>query len=322
MASPASSVGDVPQPGRAEAARPPLISIIVPHYNDIAHHAQCLAHLRRKTWPPERREIIVADNNSDGGVAAVEAIAPDARVVAAREQGAGPARNAAVAAARGSILAFIDSDCFASETWLAEGVAALDRFDYAGGDVRICVPDPHRPTPAEAYEIAFAFDFKKYIEEDHFSGTGNLFVPKPVFDRVGRFRNGVSEDIDWCRRANALGYRLGYAERAVVEHPARREWRELTRRWDRVIAEMFLLRREEPHWVRGWLAYAARVALSPLPHSLRILRHQRLPGLRNKIFGLIALFGLREYRAFRMLRCLWRCRAADAPRGASIRTVE
>ncbi|HVH76642.1 MAG TPA: glycosyltransferase [Stellaceae bacterium] len=301
--------------------QPPLISIIVPHYNDLENLARCLAHLRQQTWPTARREIIIADNNSDGGVAAVEAIAPDARVVAAREQGAGPARNAAIAVAGGSILAFIDSDCFAAETWVAEGVAALDRFDYVGGDVRICVAD-RQPTPAETYEIVFAFDTKKHLERDHYSGTGNLFVPKPVFDRVGRFRNGVSEDIDWCRRANALGYRLGHAERAIVQHAARREWHELTRRWDRVIAEMFLLRREEPHWVRGWLAYTALVALSPLPHSLRILRHERLPGLRNKVFGLLALFGLREYRAFRMLRCLLRCRAADAPRGASVRSVE
>ncbi|HEV2302421.1 MAG TPA: glycosyltransferase [Stellaceae bacterium] len=312
----------MPQPEGAPAPPPPLISIIVPHYNDLAHLAQCLEHLRHQSWPAERREIIIADNNSDGGVAAVEAIAGDARVVAAREQGAGPARNAAVAAARGGILAFIDSDCFAAETWLAEGLAALERFDYVGGEVRICVPDPRRPTPAEAYEIVFAFDFRKYIEQDRFSGTGNLFVPKGVFERVGDFRNGVSEDIDWCRRANALGYRLGYAERAVVEHPARREWHELTRRWNRVIAEMFRLRREEPHWVRGWLVYTALVALSPLPHALRILRHERLPGARNKIFGLLALFGLREYRAFRMLRCFWQCRATNLSRPASIRTVE
>jgi glycosyltransferase involved in cell wall biosynthesis len=305
-----------------ETAPLPLISVIIPHYNDLDNLARCLDRLRRQSWPAERREIVIADNNSEGGVAAVQAIAADARVVAAREQGAGPARNAAVAVARGDILAFIDSDCFAADDWLAEGMAALERFDYVGGEVRMCVPDPRRPTVAEAYEIAFAYDAKRHLEQEHYSGTGNLFVPKPVFERVGGFRNGVSEDIDWCHRANALGYRLGHAEKAIVEHSARRQWRELTRRWDRVISEMFLLRRERPHWLRGWLAYTALVALSPLPHAVRILRHKRLPGARNKMLGLLALFALRQYRAFRMLRCLWRCRAGDAPRLPSIRAVE
>lgn len=321
MAHPAPSIRGMSGRQGVEAT-PPLISVIIPHYNDLDNLARCLDRLRRQTWPVERREIIIADNNSEGGVAAVEAIAADARVVAAREQGAGPARNAAVAVAQGDILAFIDSDCLATEAWLAEGMAALERFDYVGGEVRICVPDPRRLTPAEAYEMVFAFDFKKYIEQEHYSGTGNLFVPKPVFDRVGGFRNGVSEDIDWCHRANALGYRLGYAEKAIVEHPARRQWRELTRRWDRVIAEMLMLRRERPHWLLAWLGYTALVALSPLAHAVRVLRHERLAGARNKLSGLLALFALRQYRALRMLHFLWRCRAADAPRVPSIRAVE
>ena len=296
---------------RAAAGVPglPLVSVIVPHYNDLANLACCLEHLRRQTWPAECREIIVADNNSPGGVAAIERLDPDVRVVPATEQGAGPARNAAVAVAGGEVLAFIDSDCFAAPGWLKEGVAALARFDYAGGRVEVAVPDPRRPTPAEAYETVFAFDFKKYIEQKRFAGTGNLFVPRAIFDRVGGFRVGLSEDIDWCRRANALGYRLGYAEKALVRHPARRRWGDLTLRWDRVIGEMLALGRERPGWHWRWAVYALAVAGSPLPHALRILRSSRLGSPRSKIAGLVGLFGIRWYRAYRMLACLWRSAA-------------
>jgi GT2 family glycosyltransferase len=293
----------------ANTAPLPLVSVIIPHYNDLDHLAVCLDHLRRQTWPADRREIVVADNNSTGGTEAVAALGEDIRVVAAAEQGAGPARNAAVAVARGSVLAFIDSDCFAAPNWLAEGVAALARFDYAGGQVRITVPDPRRPSPAEAFETEFSFHFKQYIEREGFSGTGNLFVPHAAFDRVGGFRSGVPEDIDWCRRANALGYRLGYAEDAVVWHPARRQWRELTRRWDRVTSEMLALARERPGYRWRWLVYAFAVAGSPLPHSVRVLRSPQLPGVRSKLAGLIGLFGIRWYRAYRMLACLRQMRA-------------
>src|SRR5437868_6701590 len=86
----------------------PFVSVVIPHYNDLDNLRVCLAHLRRQSWPHERFEIIVADNNSAGGVVAVRGLAADIRIVPAPEQGAGPARNAAVAVARGEVLAFID----------------------------------------------------------------------------------------------------------------------------------------------------------------------------------------------------------------------
>jgi len=281
-----------------------FVSVVIPHYNDLERLARCLECLRRQSWPADRFEIIVADNNSAGGVAAVQNLAPDVRVMPAPEQGAGPARNVGVAVARGNVLAFIDSDCVADKSWLAEGIAALDRFDYIGGQVITATSDPQRITPAEAYEVVFAFNFKKYIEQDKFSGTGNLFVPKKVFEKVGGFRSGVSEDVDWCRRANALGYRIGYAERAIVYHPARRDWRELTAKWDRVIQETFGLKRERPVWRWRWIIYTSAVAISPLLHAVRVVRNPRLIGVRAKAAGLLGLFGSRFYRAYRMIVCL------------------
>jgi GT2 family glycosyltransferase len=286
---------------------PPAVSVVIPHYNQLEALASCLAALRRQTMPRERFEVIVADNNSAGGVeavvAAVRAIAPDATVVAAPQQGAGPARNAGAAHARGATLAFIDADCLAEADWLEQGMAALDRFDYAGGRVVTTIADRRAPSPAEAYEAVFAFHFKKYIEKDKFSGSGNLFVPKAVFERVGGFRGGVSEDIDWCRRASALGLRLGYAERAAVSHAARREWRELRAKWDRVIAETLRLACEQPGWRRRWLLYAATVAASPLVHWWAVLRSPRLLGWRAKASGLLGLLEVRLYRSYRMI-CL------------------
>jgi GT2 family glycosyltransferase len=282
----------------------PLVSVIIPHYNDLDHLEHCLEALRRQTLWQERYEVIVADNNSVGGVQAVERIAGDAIVVPAPEQGAGPARNAGAAAARGAVLAFIDSDCLADRNWLSEGISALEHFDYVGGQVITKIGQPKEMTPAEAVEAVFAFNFKKYIEKDGFSGSGNLFVPKAIFERVGGFRAGVSEDIDWCRRANALGYRLGYAERAIVFHSARREWRELQRKWDRILAETIGLARERSGWRLRWIFYAAIVGASPLAHWFTVVRSPRLVGPRAKYCGLVGLVRIRIYRSYRMLYLL------------------
>ena len=148
----------------SESGAQPFVSVIIPHYNDLAALAVCHDHLRRQTWPPDRFEIIVADNMSRCGLAAVQQAAPAALLVLADIQGAGPARNAGVAASRGEVLAFIDSDCVPAQGWLAEGVAALRQWDFAGGQVAVFARDPARPSPVERFEIVFNFDFRRYIE--------------------------------------------------------------------------------------------------------------------------------------------------------------
>lgn len=284
----------------------PLVSVIIPHYNDLENLQCCLDSLRRQSLASGRCEIIVADNNSIGGVAAIREMAPDVVAVPAFEQGAGPARNAAASVARGAYLAFIDSDCVADRDWLVEGLAALERFDYVGGQVVTTMRDPKRPTAAEAFEAAFAFNFKRYIEKEKFSGSGNLFVPRPVFERVGGFRGQVSEDVDWCRRANALGFRLGYAKRAIVYHAARHEWADLARKWDRLMTEALRLAMEQPRWRLQWTVRAAIVFLSPLVHWASILRNRRLVGPYAKARGVFGLLRIRTYRGRRMIRLLTR----------------
>jgi GT2 family glycosyltransferase len=284
----------------------PFVSVIVPHYNDLANLARCLGALRAQSWPSDRFEVIVADNNSQGGVAAVEAIAPWVRAVAAKEQGAGPARNAGAAVAEGDVLAFIDSDCVPHRDWIAAGVAALEDFDYVGGQIITTIGDLKQLTPSEAYEAVFAFNTRKYVEKDKYSVTGNLFAPRAIFEKVGGFRVGVAEDMEWCWRANAMGYRLGYEEAAIVEHAARREWRELRRKHDRMGREMLRLSSERRGWRGRWLGHAALVAGSPLFHSWRVVTSPRLPGTRAKMLGIMGLVMIRLYRSYSMLALLLR----------------
>ncbi len=42
----------------------PLVSVIIPTYNEIENIAMCLAHLKAQTYPHEKIEIIVVDNGS------------------------------------------------------------------------------------------------------------------------------------------------------------------------------------------------------------------------------------------------------------------
>jgi cellulose synthase/poly-beta-1,6-N-acetylglucosamine synthase-like glycosyltransferase len=288
----------------ALATDQPFVSIVIPHYNDLDALSICVASLQRQTWPTERMEIIVADNNSVCGIDTVSAAARGCRVVPAPIQGAGPARNAGAAVARGEILAFIDSDCDPQLDWVEHGVRALAKYDFAGGRVVTTARDPLRPTPVEAWEIVFGFDFERYILVEGYTGSGNMWVWRRVFDAVGGFRAGVAEDMDWSFRARKAGFRLGYERGAVVSHLARSDWPELLRRWRRVLSEHYLLTREKPFGTVRWTVWTGGMPLSILLHSVKVLRSEHLLSSRDKVSALAVLLAHRLWRTYYMARLM------------------
>ena len=283
----------------------PDISVIIPHYNDLAGLDRCLAMLGAQSFSAERFEIVVADNNSPVGIGAVrQTVGERARIVEAPIQGAGPARNAAVAASRGRILAFIDSDCRPDPHWLECGIATLGEGDIIGGRVDIVALDPSNPNPIEAFEMTFAFPIRDYVERKSFAVTANMFVSRDIFDQVGPYRSTVAEDVDWCHRAVAMGYRLLYADKVAVAHPARADWPELARKWRRTTSETFALAIERPGGRWRWLAQCMLVLASIGPHAAKILTTRRLPNARARLGGLTTLFRIRWYRFVRGLELM------------------
>ena len=126
-------------------------------------------------------------------------------------------------------------------------------------------------------------------------------MPRVVFEAVGGFRADLSEDVDWCSRANRLGYRLGYAEKAIVSHPARESWGALTRKWDRVIRETRGIESQKTMWRWRWFLRALLTAASPFPHTVLVLKSEKLKGPRQRSACIAGLFAIRFYRACRML---------------------
>jgi len=273
------------------------LSVIIPHYNDIDNLVRCVDLLSAQSLDRSLFEIVVADNNSPIGIETVRrAVGERARVVEAPQQGAGPARNAGVAASTGTLLVFLDSDCRPSREWLEHGLAALSATDIIGGRVDIVAADPARPNPIEAFEVATAFPIRDYVERKAFAVTANLFVSRAIFDAVGPFRSTVAEDIDWCHRAVAMGYRLGYADDVAVAHPARETWAELSRKWRRTTSETFALAMDRPGGRRRWLTQCLLVLASIAPHGAKMLVTPKLAGARARLGALATLVRIRWFR--------------------------
>jgi len=121
-----------------------FVSVIIATRNRQALLAQTLDALARQQWPRDRFEILVADNGStDGTRAVVDAAAgrpdsPAMKYLFVAEPGKSHAVNAALALARGDVLAFTDDDVRPEATWLERLAAAFEepRVAFVSGRVR------------------------------------------------------------------------------------------------------------------------------------------------------------------------------------------
>lgn len=210
----------------------PFVSVIIPVYNDAARLAQCLRALETQTYPRQAYEVIVVDNGSCESIEPVMAHFLQAKAMVEKLPGSYAARNTGIAHARGEVLAFTDADCLPTTDWVEQGVKklySLSSMGSIGGQVVVTFRDAAHPTAVELYEQIMYFNQQRFIEQQRFSLTANLFTFKAVVDQVGRFDHELksSGDKEWGQRASALGYPVIYAADARVFHPARSTLAEL-----------------------------------------------------------------------------------------------
>ena len=285
-------------------AYPPHAAIVIPHYNDPARLALCLAALAPQV-ADGRVEVVVVDNGSDDDPAPLQARFAWARFLSEPEKGAAPARNRGVAETGAPLLFFTDADCIPAPDWVATalalcGAGGAEWSGVIGGRVDVFDETPPPRSGAEAFETVFAFDQRDYVTRKRFSVTANLLTTRAVFDATGPFRGRVSEDLDWCQRAVGQGYPIRYADDLRVRHPTRSDWPALRRKWRRIVHELFGVHGRTPRARLTWALRACAMAGSGVWHAGRVLRHPALtPG--EKWRGTLTLLRLRLLRAAWML---------------------
>ena len=95
----------------------PFISVVVPAYNEETYLPSCLDALLKQTYPKDRFEIIVVDNNSKDKTPSI-AKAAGAKVIKETTQGHVFALNAGMQKAKGDIIATTDADTQVTNDWL------------------------------------------------------------------------------------------------------------------------------------------------------------------------------------------------------------
>src|SRR5690606_21992846 len=129
------------------------------------------------------------------------------KLVVCRTPGSYAARNEAVKAASGSVLAFTDADCEPAPDWISAGVAELQRLSdssIVGGEVRFA--EPAKRSGTALYQMSVGFQQEENIRDRGFSATANLFCSYATFMRIGPFNELLLSggDREWAWRARNL----------------------------------------------------------------------------------------------------------------------
>jgi mycofactocin system glycosyltransferase len=228
----------------------PFISVIIPVRDQPQNLLECLKALQNVRYPKDRLEIIVVDDGSKEKLEKVVTNADIKIISHEKSKGAAACRNIGAEKAKGEILAFLDADCIAAESWLEELVPF---FKYAAtGAVGGYIDGHSDRTWLERYEKSFSplnMGSRLIIEGKDESGfyvpTANLLVSREAFSVTGGFKEGmeVGEDVDFCWRLREQGYNLIYTPSGKVAHKHRNQLSKmLKRRFEYGTSEALLYR--------------------------------------------------------------------------------
>lgn len=197
-----------------------MISVVIPVRNGARTLDPCLRAACDAAAPGD--EVVVVDDGSTDESAAVAARHPCLLVRLERPRGAGAARNAGAAAARGELLFFTDADCIVGPQSLQRAAAALAEAGprtVVGGTYD---PRPHDPGFFPAFQAVFVnYHETRSPDRPDYVATHALAIRSADFRESGGFAETflpILEDVEFCHRVRRAGYRLRMDPRLQVRH--------------------------------------------------------------------------------------------------------
>lgn len=208
-----------------EYAEPPLVSVIVPYYNNPTDLERLVRALDQQDYPGDI-ECIVADDGSDTPPPIPRDLGFPVRVVRQEDRGfrAAAARNLGAQHARGSVLAFLDGDTIPRSSYLTHAVAGPT------ADPRVVTIGTR--LHGDGTEPTWLADAWKSTDDLHatddslwrFVISAVLTCSAELFDRVGGFDGSIvgygGEDWDFGWRCWNAGALFHHEAKAIADHDA------------------------------------------------------------------------------------------------------
>jgi O-antigen biosynthesis protein len=212
----------------------PLVSIVVPVYNQLHHTWNCLKALAETAGKVSFEVIVVDDGSSDATATEVPRIKGVRFHKNPQNLGFIGACNAGAALARGQYLFFLNNDTAVQPGWLEPLLRSFEEFDRVGlVGSKLVYPDGRLQ---EAGGIVFSdgsgwnygrfdhpddprYDYPR--EADYCSGAA-ILIEKQLFEQFGGFdalyKPAYYEDTDLAFKVRAAGLRVIYQPASKVIH--------------------------------------------------------------------------------------------------------
>ncbi|BAY12913.1 glycosyltransferase [Calothrix sp. NIES-2098] len=221
----------------------PKVSVVVPIYNGEADLPDLISCLLSQTYPQDRVEYLLVDNNSSDRTptflkTAAELSPLTIHPVSENQiQSSYAARNTGIRSATGEIIAFTDADCRPQPQWLELLIQPFINLDV------VIVVGEITALPGKTILEQHA-DRQETLSQKHtlshpfcaYGQTANLAIRRLALEKVGMFRpyltTGGDADICWRILMAKIG-KLEFAPNAIVQHRHRTTFQELQSQWRR-----------------------------------------------------------------------------------------
>lgn len=199
------------------------ISIVIPVYNEAERLAACLQTIAAQTVTPY--EVIVVDNNSTDGSAAIAASHNFVTLLKEPRQGVVHARTRGFDAARGDIIARIDADTLLPPDWLARvrSIFRDESVDAVSGSAHYY--DFAWDRLADGIDGYFRARLARKLKRTNFLWGANMAVRRASWLKTYPLlchQPHLHEDFDLAIHLQELGFKVEYDPDLVAGVSSRR----------------------------------------------------------------------------------------------------
>jgi GT2 family glycosyltransferase len=208
------------------------ISVVIPNWNGEKIIGSCISSLQNQTFPPY--EIIVVDNAStDLSKKIIRKIHPNINLIELKKNlGFAGAVNRGIKVAKGNYILIFNNDARADSNLLKVLIHTIKEKKVGAVTPRVIRDKYPRSMESagdfinivgQAFHRGYGDSINRWNKKEEVflvPATAALFA-KSVFHDVGLFDESFfayGEDVDWCLRAQILGYRFFYEPKGIVYH--------------------------------------------------------------------------------------------------------
>lgn len=307
-------------------AKPPLVSAVIPTYNNAALVGDGVASALAQTHQPIE-VIVVDDGSTDNTLDRLQRFGSEVRIIQQEHAGPAVARNAGIRAASGEYVAFLDAD----DLWLPEKVARCVALLEANANAGVAY------TGVRIFEMdtGSRYLLDQYAKSGHLArdlfmecrgvNTSTLVVRKKCLAAVGGFDEEffraqdwdlmirLAEQFEYAHEPDALTERRLHTQSLSVTHA------HLYKKFNLLVLEKALARRPDLYGELKGEAYGLACLRFGMQHYAKFrmaeARAEFRASLSHQWRARTFSYLLRTYLPASVVRVLRKARMANSARG-------